>query len=195
MLSCLRLAGAPPSLDSALDSLSSLHEFHEVALSPDHQRVAWIETSPGKEASDLASVAVYVKDLQDPGTAAKRIGDVAVRAQGLTWSQDGRLAFLSDADSHGQMQLYVTEKPGRGKVRKVGNFEGYVGDPHWSPDGQSIALLRIEGVTRVPGPTQATAPESGVIASKIVEQRLTIVNVATGAARSISPADLCPAPV
>jgi len=189
-LSCFRLAGAPPSLDAALDSLSSLHEFHEVALSPDHQRVAWIETSPGKEASDPVSVAVYVKDLQDPGSAAKRIGDVAVRAQGLTWSQDGRLAFLSDADSHGQMQLYVMEKPGRGKVRKVGNFEGYVGDPHWSPDGQSIALLRIEGITRVPGPTQATTPESGVIASKIVEQRLTIVNVATGAARSISPADM-----
>jgi len=190
VLSCLRLAGAPPSLDAALDSLSSLHEFHEVALSPDRQRVAWIETSPGKEASDPASVAVYVKDLEDPSAAAKRIGDVAVRAQGLTWSPDGRLAFLSDADSHGQMQLYVMEKPGRGKVRKVGNFEGYVGDPHWSPDGQSIALLRIEGVTRVPGPTQATAPESGVIASKTVEQRLTIVNVATGAARSISPADM-----
>ena len=102
----------------------------------------------------------------------------------------GRLAFLSDADSHGQMQLYVMEKPGHGKVRKVGNFEGYVGDPHWSPDGQSIALLQIEGVTRIPGPTQATAPESGVIASKIVEQRLTIVNVATGAVRSISPADM-----
>ncbi len=51
-------------------------------------------------------------------------------------------------------------------------------------------MLRIEGITRVPGPTEATAPETGVIASKIVEQRLAIVNVANGAARSISPADM-----
>ncbi len=73
---------------------------------------------------------------------------------------------------------------------RLADFEGYVGDPHWSPDGKSIAVLRIEGLTRVPGPTQATAPESGVIASKIVEQRLAIVTVSTGAVRSISPADM-----
>ena len=161
-----------------------------MALSPDHARVAWIETSPGKAENDRLSFAVYVKDLSDPTSSAKRIGDPASRAQGLTWSQDGRLAFLSDAELHGQMQLYVVEKPGRGKARKIGNFEGYLGDPHWSPDGKSIAVLRIEGITRVPGPTEATAPESGVIASKTVEQRLAIVNVATGSARSISPADM-----
>ncbi len=73
--------------------------------------------------------------------AAKRVGDPAPMVQGLAWSQDGRLAFLSDAESHGQMQLYVVDKPGRGKPRKIGNFEGYVADPHWSPDGKSIAVL------------------------------------------------------
>jgi dipeptidyl aminopeptidase/acylaminoacyl peptidase len=169
-----------------------VHEFREVALSPDHARVAWIETSPGKSDSDRPSVSlsVYVKDLRDPSAAAKRIGDPTVRAQGLAWSQDGRLAFLSDSESHGQMQLYVAENPGHGKVHKVGNFEGYLGDPHWSPDGKNIAVLRIEGSTRVPGPTQATAPESGVIAAQVVEQRLAIVNVGAGTVKSISPADM-----
>ncbi len=191
LIGCLRLAAAPPPLDSALDSLSALHEFREVALSPDHAHVAWIETSPGKSDSDHAStsVSVCIKDLRD-SSPAKRIGDPAPRVQGLAWSPDGRLAFLSDADSHGQMQLYVVEKPGHGKARKAADFEGYVGDPHWSPDGKSIALVRIEGLTRVPGPTQATAPESGVIAAKIAEQRLAIVTVSTGAVRSISPADM-----
>ncbi len=187
----MQIWAAPPPLSSALDSLSALHEFREVALSPDHVHVAWIETSPGKSDSDHSSVsvAVYIKDLRD-SSPAKRIGDPATMAQGLAWSQDGRLAFLSDADSHGQMQLYVVEKPGHGKPHKAADFEGYVGDPHWSPDGKSIALVRIEGLTRVPGPTQATAPESGVIASKVVEQRLAIVTVSTGAVRSISPADM-----
>jgi dipeptidyl aminopeptidase/acylaminoacyl peptidase len=192
LLACVGLGAAPPTLNSALDSLSALHEFREVALSPDHVRVAWIETSPGKTENDRpgVSVSVYLKDLRDATAAAKRVGDSASRAQGLAWSQDGRLAFLSDAESPGQMQLYVVDKPGRGNARKIGNFEGYLADPHWSPDGKSIAVALIEGVTRVPGPTEATAPESGVIASKTVEQRLAIVNVATGVARSISPADM-----
>jgi dipeptidyl aminopeptidase/acylaminoacyl peptidase len=191
-LACFRLSAAPPTIDAALDSLSALREFHEVALSPDHARVAWIETSPGKSDNDRpgVSVSIYLKELRDPASTAKRVGDQASMAHGLAWSQDGRLAFLSDADSHGQMQLYVVDKPGHGKPRKVGNFEGYLGDPHWSPDGKSIALLRIEGIARVPGPTEATAPESGVIASKTVEQRLAVVTVATGAARSISPPDM-----
>lgn len=181
---------AAPSVDSALDALYSLHEFRDVALSPDHTRVAWIETAPGKTEDERPTVCVYLKDLRDPAERAKRIGDPGTMAQGLAWSQDGRLAFLSDFDSHGQMQLYVVEKPGHGKPHKIGDFEGFVADPHWSPDGKSIAVLRIEGNTRVPGPTQATAPESGVIASKPVEQRLAIVNVSTGASQSISPADM-----
>jgi dipeptidyl aminopeptidase/acylaminoacyl peptidase len=189
LLAGLQLAAAPASLDASLDSLSALHEFREVALSPDHAFVAWTESSPGKAEGDRPTHSAYLKELRD-GSAAKRIGEPASMVQGLAWSQDGRLAFLSDAESHGQLQLYVVEKPGHGKPRKIGNFEGYLADPHWSHDGKSIALLRIEGITRVPGPTEATAPETGVIASKTVEQRLAIVNVSSGAARSISPADM-----
>jgi dipeptidyl aminopeptidase/acylaminoacyl peptidase len=184
------LAAAPATLDTALDSLNAQHEFREVALSPDRSLVAWIETAPAKTEGGPASLSVYVKDLRDAGASAKRVGDPTPRVQGLTWSQDGRLAFVSDAESRGQMQLYVVDKPGRGKPRKVGDFQGYVGNPHWSPDGKSIAVLLIEGATRIPGPTEATAPESGVIASKTLEQRLAIVNVANAAVRSISPVDM-----
>ena len=87
-LACLRLAAAPPPLDSALDSLSALHEFREVALSPDHAQVAWIETSPGKSdrRTPQHSVSVYIKDLRDSslrqahrrsGAQGARVGMVA----------------------------------------------------------------------------------------------------------------------
>ncbi len=174
-----------PAPDAAQNSLFALHDFREVAISPDGGKVAWIESTPGRIESELPSLSVYVKDLHDAGAAAKRIGDTGSMAQGLAWSQAGRLAFLSDADSHRQLQLYVVEKPGRGKPRKIGEFKGYVEQPQWSPDGKSIAVLEIEGSSRVPGPTEATPAETGVIASTVTEKRLAIVNVDTGAVRAI----------
>ena len=145
--------------------------------------MAWIESAPGKIEGELPSLSIYVKDLRDSGAGARRIGDPSSMAQGLAWSQDGKLAFLSDAEAHGQMQLYVAEKPGRGKPRKIGEFKGYVESPQWSPDGKSIAVLEIESSSRVPGPTEATAAQTGVIASTVTEKRLTIVNRARGARR------------
>jgi dipeptidyl aminopeptidase/acylaminoacyl peptidase len=190
LLGGLPLAAAPLSPDAAQNSLFALHDFREVAISPDGGRVAWIEAAPNRIEGELPSLSIYVKDLRDAGAGAKRIADPSSMAQGLAWSADGRLAFLSDVESRGQMQLYVAEKPGRGKPRKIGEFKGYVELPKWSRDGKSIAVLEIEGSSRVPGPTEATASATGVIGSEAVEKRLAIVNLATGAARTISPADM-----
>ena len=42
----------------------------------------------------------------------------------------------------------------------------------------------------MPGPTEATLPDSGVVSSKIYEQRLALVDVATGAVRAITAPDM-----
>src|SRR5205085_1089442 len=44
--------------------------------------------------------------------------------------------------------------------------------------------------SRVAGPTQPTAPDAGLIEEHVDEQRLTIVDPATGAARQVSPPDM-----
>jgi dipeptidyl aminopeptidase/acylaminoacyl peptidase len=149
--------------------------------------VAWIETIPAKNGTDSSRAAVLVKDLRDSGSAARTSMNGSESAQGLAWSRDGRLAFVANTDSEKQLQLYVAEKPGRGKPRKVTDVEGYLADPHWSPDGRSIAILWMAGVTHIPGPTEATVPDSGVVASQIHLQRLALVNPATGVPRVISP--------
>jgi dipeptidyl aminopeptidase/acylaminoacyl peptidase len=184
------LANAGPPIDASLGFLSAVHEFREAAISPDARMAAWIETAPSKDETAPPTFAVYVKDLGDSGAPARRIAEPAKLAQGLAWSQDGKLAFLSDVDSPGQLQLFVADRPGRSKPRKVTNVQGYLDSPQWSPDGHSLAVLRIEGNARKPGPTEATAPDSGVVAAVVAEQRLAIVNPANGAVRSLSPPDL-----
>ncbi len=181
------LAPARAQVDQGLNALSAVHLFREVAMSADGSMVAWIETIPAKNGTDSSRAAVLVKDLRDSGSAARTSMNGSESAQGLAWSRDGRLAFVANTDSEKQLQLYVAEKPGRGKPRKVTDVEGYLADPHWSPDGRSIAILWMAGVTHIPGPTEATVPDSGVVASQIHLQRLALVNPATGVPRVISP--------
>ena len=145
ILGCFSLQ-AGPALDGALDSLSSVHQFHDAVLSLDRATVAWTETIPGKDGRPRESF-VYVKDL--PIGAPHRIGAAGESDHVLAWSRDGRLAFLSTSDSGEQLQLYVADKSGRGKPRKVTDLKGYINDPHWSPDGRTIAVLWIEHIVHV----------------------------------------------
>ncbi len=151
---------------------------------------AWIETSRANEATEATVSTVWVKDLRDASAAPRRLTDPAKSVHGLAWSRDGKLAFISSGDPAGQLQLYISDKPGRGKPRKITEIEGYLERPQWSPDGRSLAMLWIAGATRVPSPIEAVAADSGVVSSKIFEQRLALVNLATHEMHPISPADM-----
>ena len=68
-------------------------------------------------------------------------------------------------------------------------MKGYLAAPKWSPDGKTIAVLFTENATRASGPLVAETPETGEIKDAFYEQRLAVVDVASGKLRQISPAD------
>ena len=70
------------------------------------------------------------------------------------------------------------------------HLKGLLAAPRWSPDGKAIAFLFTEDLPRAAGPLDPVMPPSGVIESKIYEQRIAVVDAATGAVRQISPPDL-----
>lgn len=181
----MALAQAP--LDQSLAELAAVHQFHDLAVSPDAGMVAWIETIPAKAGGNAVREAVFVKDLRDASAQNRMILDGVESAQGLAWSRDGKLAFVATDDAEKQLQLFIADKPGHGKPRKLTNISGYLADPHWSPDGASISLLWMEGVTHVPGPLEAVVPDAGVVASQVHLQRLALVNPGNGSVRVISP--------
>src|SRR5262249_45139362 len=74
--------------------------------------------------------------------------------------------------------------------RKLTNVTGFLASPGWSPDGKTIALLFTENAERAAGPLVAEKPQTGVIKESVTEQRLALVDVATGKLRQISPADM-----
>jgi dipeptidyl aminopeptidase/acylaminoacyl peptidase len=177
----IRAAGVPNPLDKVLDPLFAVRHFREVAISPDGKKVAWVEASSSKIPADARFSSVYVD--------SRRISADRCAAHSLAWSHDNRLAYLSDAGSKGQLQLWIAA--GAAPPKRLTALKGYLADPHWSPDGKTIALLFTAGDPKeAAGPLEATPAETGVIDQAIAEQRLVLVDALTGKMHPLSPPDL-----
>jgi dipeptidyl aminopeptidase/acylaminoacyl peptidase len=181
-------AAQESSLNATLDALEGVHGIRQVAISPDGQRVAWVDSSGAWPHG------IFVCTLASPASTRRRItagnDDEASDEREIAWSPDSRqLAFLSNAQTPDQVQLYVANVSG-GEARKLTDLKGALGSPTWSPDGKTLALLFIENAPRLPGPLEPMPLPSGEIGGKAYEQRLTTVDVATGRVRQLSPSDM-----
>ncbi|MGH9675623.1 MAG: TolB family protein, partial [Candidatus Acidiferrum sp.] len=115
-------------LDEAVSSLFKTHRFEQTAISPDGKKVAWVETLLGKNGAPGGNTAIYLMGLKsNEGPARVTTGESTTRedieyaphAEGsVAWSSDStKLAFLSDAVKHGQLQLYVKDLADHGSIR------------------------------------------------------------------------------
>ena len=168
-------------MDEVVRALFSGVTFEQTAISPDGKMVAWVEN--GKEGS-----AIYVSDVGVP--KPRRITAGGHAENEIAWARDSKqIAFLSDGSSNGQQQLYIANATG-GSPRKLTGVTGFLASPGWSPDGKTIAMLFTENAERAAGPLVAEKAQTGVIKEAVTEQRLSLVDVATGKLRQISPADM-----
>ena len=184
----LTLAASPKE---SLDLAFATQQFSGTAISPDGRRIAWVEPQKNPDRTESRATLLYLLDPDAKTPRRVTAGDGQKRSaeQSLTWSPDGtQIAFLSDAVQAKQLQLYVAPAEG-GTPRVLTKFVGRPAQPRWSPDGRTLAVLLIEGSTRDAGPTAPAARLTGDVEEKILEQRLALVDVATGALRFISAAD------
>ncbi len=184
-------------LAKTMQRVASAADYLETAISPDARWVAWSRSIPPGAPAGARS-AIYLASVshsQDPlRVTAVRTGkpdaSQAIQEKALAWAPDSSsLAFLSDAEVPGQLQLYVLHIADH-SVRRLTQLKGFLASPGWSPDGKSIAILFTENATRAAGPLEAVPQETGVIGRQIMEQRIATVDVAGGEVRQVSPADL-----
>ncbi|MBI4501554.1 MAG: S9 family peptidase [Gemmatimonadetes bacterium] len=183
------------SIDREIDELAATRRFQQVALTPDGGRIAWVQALPETPTAPSLGTSIYLADLRRPKVAPRRVTALATAAarteHDIDWSPDNsRLAFLSDATRPGQLQLYVASPAAGEAPRRLTSLKGFLARPRWSPDGKTIALLFTENAAGAAGPLAAKAAGVGVIEEEIHEQRLALVDVATGNVRQLSPADL-----
>jgi dipeptidyl aminopeptidase/acylaminoacyl peptidase len=183
---------AATPLDDVVKTLFAAHTFQQAALSPDGNSVAWVEDIHSKNGVISGSTVIYVKNLKNatpPRRISAGVADSLHEEGSVAWSPDSqRIAFLSDATRKGQLQLYVTNAAG-GIAKRLTDVKGFLSTPNWSPDGKTIALLFTENATRASGPLVAETPETGEIKDAFFEQRLAMVDLATGKLSQITPAD------
>ena len=182
MIAAAAYAQPVVSVDPALAEIAATHRFLEGAISPDGAHIAYVEALAGPGES-----AIYMAP-RTRVTAGD--GKSASDESAIAWAPDGRqLAFLSDHEKKEQLQLYVAPADG-GPARQLTHLKGLLAEPKWSPDGKRIAILFTENLPHAAGPLDPVPPDSGVLGSQIYEQRLTVVDVAAGAARQLSPKDM-----
>jgi dipeptidyl aminopeptidase/acylaminoacyl peptidase len=179
------------TVEKALDALAAASSFGQVAVSPDGKKLAWVEKLHDKNGLATGNSAIFATTA-DGKAAVLRIAasSAAPRAESdIAWAPDSRrVAFLSDAEKPGQLQLYLAGAAGQ-PAKRLTSVKGFLASPKFSPDGKTVAVLFTENATRAAGPLVAETPETGVIKDAFFEQRLALVDIATGKLRQISPAD------
>jgi dipeptidyl aminopeptidase/acylaminoacyl peptidase len=177
------------SISAVLDALDRVRPLHESSISPDGRRVAWVEDA----SPDGGLSVIHVRALQGGSeTRVTAATDGAThREKGLAWAPDGHmLAFLSDAATPRQAQVFVVDVDKAAATRRVTSVTGQIAHPAWSPDGRQIAVLFVAGSTQETGALAAYKPDAGVVGEAVEEQRIAIVDVASGALREVSPPNL-----
>ncbi len=190
LLAWLPLA-ALASPKETIDLLFAVKGIDETALAPDGRRLAYVEHQHNADRTESRDTLLYVLDGDNakPRRVTAGNGTAAHAEKNVRWSPDGaQIAFLSDAQKTKQLQLYVVPAGG-GAAKKLTSLNGQVARPRWSPDGKTIALLVIEGQTQAAGAVEAAARDAGEVQETFFEQRILLVETATGKTRFASPAD------
>ncbi|HEY1903918.1 MAG TPA: S9 family peptidase [Terracidiphilus sp.] len=160
-------------IDEVLNGLNRGHSVGQVAVSPDGQRLAWLQY--GKDGTEIRVAPLDDLAKSERVTAATKAEQHCREGQ-IVWAPDAKaLAFFSDCARPGeQTDLYVAGVDGS-PARRLTELDGYVEAPAFAPDGQSVAFLYVQGATRRAGALAAMKPWSGVIGEDGVEiQRVAV---------------------
>ena len=174
----------PIPFDEIAAALNSVHQFSQVALSPNAERFAYVETVADRSAIRLADVARPANVHTITACPGRKCDE-----SDIAWSPEGgRIAFVT-TDPKGQTQIAV-EDFALGPARIITQAKGPLSTPRWSPDGTHLAFLYSPGAPKKPSPLNPATPDVGVVGSTIYEQRLAVIPAVGGVVRLLGPNDL-----
>jgi dipeptidyl aminopeptidase/acylaminoacyl peptidase len=192
LLGCLLPALLTPALSKAQTSQQLTEQlgktvlYGDVALSPDGAHTAWVQS-----IAATTSKQTYIQAT--PGNLSAALVNLEAAGERIdadpAWSPDSKtVALFSTAGEKDQRQMWTVKADGS-NPQKLGHLEGYAARPRWSHDGKQIAFLYIEDAPGG-GPLLAAPVTTGVIDTAIHNQRIAVLDLATGKLRQVSPPGL-----
>ena len=174
------------SMQQLTEQLGKTVLYGDVALSPDGTHVAWVQS-----AAASTSKQTYVRETS--GNMSATLVKIPIGGERTdfdpAWAPDSKtLAVFSSADEGEQRQLWSVNADGS-DPKKLTSLNGYAARPRWSHNGEQIAFLYIEGAGGG-GPLMAAPTTTGVIDTAFHNQRISVLDVASGQLRQVSPENL-----
>src|SRR5215468_11369076 len=177
---------AAQNLQQLTEHLGKTVLYGDLAPSPDGAHLSWVQSTAA-----TTSKQTYVREISG-NTPAKplKLSLTDDRTDyDPAWSPDSKtLAFFASAGKKNQRQLWTVNANGSGP-KKLTNLNGYAARPRWSHDGKQIAFFYIEGAGGG-GPLTAAPTTTGVIDTAIHNQRIAVLDIASGELRQVSPENL-----
>ncbi len=187
LLACLLpMTLTAQTMQQLTEQLGKTVLYGDVALSPDGTHVAWVQ-------STAASTSKQIYVCETSGNAPAASVKIPISGERTNfdpaWSPDSKtLVVFSSAGEGEQRQLWSFKGDGA-DPKKITNLKGYAARPRWSHDGRQVAFLYIEGASGG-GPLMAAPTTTGVVDTAIHNQRIVVLDVASGQLRQVSPGNL-----
>jgi dipeptidyl aminopeptidase/acylaminoacyl peptidase len=187
LLACLfPMTLTAQTIQQLTEQLGKTALYGDIALSPDGTHTAWVQSTAAS-----TSKQTYVRETS--GNASAILIKIPIGGERTdfdpAWAPDSKtLVVFSTAGEGEQRQLWTVKADGS-DPKTITNLNGYAARPRWSHDGKQIAFLYIEGAGGG-GPLMAAPSATGVIDTAIHNQRIAVLDVATGVLRQVSPENL-----
>ena len=166
-----------------------LHRFSAVAISPDGNAIAAIESDdvPFEGAAPVERLVLHRLSGDDEAVTPSCTASSGCRPSSPTWNADGsRLAFLVEQPGGGATTIETVGRDG-GRSATVLSFDGPLDTLRFGPRDQ-LSVLATASAHKRSGRTQPAARMVGEIGTALDEQRIALVDGAR--LRFVSPASL-----
>jgi len=151
-------------------------------ISPDGRNIAFTVTASGRK-NDHPDRAIWLSRDREP---AMRFTGGDSNNQDPRWSPDGtRLLFVSNRKDADKGALYGIPVDG-GEAQRLGELEGILSEPSWSPDGGLIAVLCTDPETDEEKKRKDDKDDPIVYEEDVKRTRVWIVDPETGISRQLT---------
>ncbi len=113
--------------------------------SPDGEQIAFV-SAPSPTANDtMFNATIQIMDVETKET--RKLTESNGGEGGPRWSPDGtQIAFLYSLEGYGQNCLYIIPAEGGSATGLTSDLDRNINPPIWSPDGETIYFVAIDGV-------------------------------------------------